>query len=220
MDFWYSVFKGSLRVIQAISFKRILVSGNELAPEGPKIVVGNHPNTTDSAVILKIFSDRFHYIVYADTFDVPLWGRLLKLAKQIPIRPTKGRQALDTAKEKLAQGHSVVIFPEGQMTGKGEQRIIGNGAMRLSLETGIPLVPLGFFVPPDSVHTFGSKYFGSPQKKGRYPIRSSCYVQIGHAWSPRKELRAPLTSKTIRHLTKELMQRINTLSALAEASST
>ena len=219
MDIWYQVFKGTLRIIQAVSVKKLFVRGETELPAGPKIVVGNHPNTTDSIIIPRIFSDRFHYIVYADTFKVPFWGWLLSLSGHIPIGPNRGRKALDAAKEKLAQGHSVVILPEGRMTREGEKRLVGNGATRLSLESGVPIVPLGFYTPPQYVHTLGLSNSSSIFKRGRYLFRSLSYVQVGQSWQPSDEIAGKLNARKIRAVTGNLVARIAHLVEMAKAVS-
>ena len=219
MDIWYQVFKGTLRIIQAVSVKKLHVHGETELPPGPKIIVGNHPNTTDSVVIPSIFSGRFHYIVYADTFKVPFWGWLLSLSDHIPIGPNLGRKALDTAKEKLAHGHSIVILPEGRMTREGEKGVIGNGATRLSLESGVPIVPLGFYTPPQYVHTLGLRKSSSIYKQGRYLFRSLSYVQMGQPWRPSDEIAGKLNAQKIRALTDNLMARVARLAEMAKAVS-
>lgn len=219
MDIWYQIFKGTLRIIQAVSVKKLIVRGETELPPGPKIIVGNHPNTTDSVVIPSIFSGRFHYIVHTDTFKIPFWGWLLSLSGHIPIGLNRGRKALDTAKDKLAKGHSIVILPEGRMTRQGEKRVIGSGAMRLSLESGVPLIPLGFYTPPQYVHTLGLSNSSSIYKRGRYLFRSLSYVQMGQAWQPSDEIAGRLNARKIRALTGNLMARIARLAEMAKAAS-
>lgn len=73
------------------------------------------------------------------------------------------RKAFEDAKNKLAQGRSVCIFPEG---GVPDESILldsfKSGAFRMAIEHKIPIVPISFF---DSKKRFSYTFFsGSPGK--------------------------------------------------------
>ena len=42
----------------------------------------------------------------------------------------------------MAAGHWVIMFPEGTRTPRGSQGAYKNGAARLALATGVPIVPI------------------------------------------------------------------------------
>jgi 1-acyl-sn-glycerol-3-phosphate acyltransferase len=77
---------------------------------------------------------------------------------------------LQTARSHLAQGGSIGIFPEGTVNRDAERLLPGRrGAARLSLEMGVPVVPLGIrFAQRDPVSGFSdssssmSFHFGRP----------------------------------------------------------
>lgn len=55
---------------------------------------------------------------------------------------------LEQAREHLAAGRSIGIFPEGQVNRDPNRLLRGRrGAARLSLETGVPVVPMGIRFP-------------------------------------------------------------------------
>jgi 1-acyl-sn-glycerol-3-phosphate acyltransferase len=139
---------------------------------------------------------------------VPLIGRLLALADQIPVVAGRGREALDAARDRLAQGHTVAIFPEGRLNhGRGFRRA-GAGAALLALESGAPLVPVGFYVPPGATRTFRRK-FRSRTVVGRVQFGGRCFVRVGKPWRPLIEaVEVDNHYRLLRELTKQMMARI------------
>jgi 1-acyl-sn-glycerol-3-phosphate acyltransferase len=113
-------------------------------PSGPKILVSNHPSTTDPFLILEITPEPVHILIDERLFQVPAFGAYLHLAGHIPVRPGKGKQAYQAALAKLRQNRSVALYPEGAISplegGFHEPR---TGAARLALESGAPVVPIG-----------------------------------------------------------------------------
>src|SRR5699024_9121733 len=79
-------------------------------------------------------------------FRIPVLGRILRAARQIPVHrgTSRSRDALASAREALERGELIMLFPEGTYTRDRElwpmqARL---GAARLALETGAPLLPI------------------------------------------------------------------------------
>jgi 1-acyl-sn-glycerol-3-phosphate acyltransferase len=71
----------------------------------------------------------------------PARPRLLNLLKPLYTHDTS---ALERAREHLAAGRSVGVFPEGTVNRDPQRLLRGDrGAARLSLQTGVPVVPAG-----------------------------------------------------------------------------
>jgi len=114
--FWYQVSKIIIRLYKLFCVKSSQLEGKDnLLPGQPKIIVAHHPNATDAFVIPFIFPDKLHFLILDENFSIPVFGRLLELADQIPVVLGRGKEALITAKKKLFEGNSVVIFPEGYL---------------------------------------------------------------------------------------------------------
>ena len=109
-------------------FMDVKVDGRENLPPGPKIIVGNHPHVTDAFVLPFIVQEKIHFFIQAETFTVPVIGKILELADQIPVVVGQGQDAIAMAREKLNMGNAVGIFPEGRMSGSREVRRAGAGA--------------------------------------------------------------------------------------------
>ncbi|MCK6612292.1 MAG: 1-acyl-sn-glycerol-3-phosphate acyltransferase [Bacteroidia bacterium] len=119
-------------------------------PEGfdPKqtyIIVANHGSKLDIATLVLGIPQCFSFLAMKVFLKIPLYGiwfRTLDLAvNKKDVRDSA--QAYLKVKELLNSGRSVVIFPEGTVSPKvPELASFKEGAFRLSLETGIPVLPV------------------------------------------------------------------------------
>ncbi|MCU0488756.1 MAG: hypothetical protein MUE67_07375, partial [Anaerolineales bacterium] len=94
------------------------------------------------------------------------------------------------------------------------------GAARLTLESGAPVLPVGFFTPPQFARTLGSRMLGRPGH-GAWQFGGPSFISIGNTWRP--EVDCPVLgagyqyARVVRGLTDDLMTRINTLVERARA---
>lgn len=122
----------------------------DLPRSGGVVVVANHVSNADPLVLA-------HYIVWhgrwprflakIEVWSMPVAGWAVKATGQIPVRrgARDASDSLAAAKEALAAGECVLVYPEGTITtAPGGWPMTGRtGAVRLALATGVPLVPIG-----------------------------------------------------------------------------
>jgi len=117
--------------------------------EGPVIFAANHSSHLDTPLLLTALPVEFrHHTVVAaasDYFFDRTWKAVVwsfSLAA-IPIERTRvNRRSADTAAELLADGWSLVIFPEGGRSPDGWAQPFRGGAAYLARRTGAPVVPV------------------------------------------------------------------------------
>ncbi|MGB7540281.1 MAG: lysophospholipid acyltransferase family protein [Anaerolineales bacterium] len=113
-------------------------------PVGPKILVSNHPSTTDPFLILEIAPEPVHILIDQRLFQVPIFGTYLHLAGHIPVVPERGGDAYQSALRILRQRKSIALYPEGAISPlDGGTHPPRTGAARLALNAGVPVVPIG-----------------------------------------------------------------------------
>lgn len=211
---WYKFVRGVLGIYVHTLVRKIQVQGAELIPQGPKIIVANHANLTDAFILAQIFSEKLHFLIQADIFDIPIMGKLLAMADQIPTQKGKGREALRTAQQWLERGNSVVIFPEGRMNNGGELFRAGVGAAVLATQTNLPLVPMGFFVPDQFTRLINSRYQNRPAY-GSFQFGGTCYIQVGEPWWVAGRSTMQKARSNLRETTNQIMDYIAELIDMA-----
>jgi 1-acyl-sn-glycerol-3-phosphate acyltransferase len=89
---------------------------------------------------------RPRFLAKEELFRIPLVGRALAGAGQIPVdRARSGDPSpLLSARRALEAGEVVVIYPEGTVTSNPDSSPMAGktGAVRLSLASGVPIVPM------------------------------------------------------------------------------
>jgi 1-acyl-sn-glycerol-3-phosphate acyltransferase len=215
MDVWYSFAKSIVRGYLTLFVDKINISGGSLLPGGPKIIVANHTNVTDAFVLPFLTKEKIHFLIQAETFTLPVIGRLLTLADQIPVYLGQGRDALDLAREKLSLGHSVAIFPEGRLNDGRSFHRAGAGAALLALESGAPIVPVGFFVPDKYARPIKG-HFHQRDTFGRWQFGGQCFVRIGDPWQLTASFQEKVNYRELRKTTEKMMNRVAELVSLAQ----
>jgi len=215
MEFWYNIAKGIVRTYLTFFVVGFDVQGKENIEPGPKIIVANHPNATDAFFLPFIFPEKLHFLIEEKTLNITIIGRLLKLADQIPVVAGRGREALGEACVKLAEGHSVAIFPEGHLSHGKALRRAGAGAALLALKSGAPLVPVGFYVPSEFTRRIRLSN-NDREIDGRWQMRGRCFIQIGEPWNLDLASYRDQSYCSLRELTDGIMLKIQNLVQLAE----
>jgi len=217
MDFWYGWFKVVLGTYIKVLRIKAEYSGLENLPPGPKILVGNHPNASDSFHLPFLFKEKLAALVEDDVLQTPIIGRWLQLADMIPVIAGRGREALQAAHERLLQGNVVLIYPEGKLTSTHSVSRSGTGVARLALAASVPIVPFGVYVPQEYVRVFhGHSPEGRPTA-GTWQMRGKTYFRIGKPLAVAQEQAREENHLFYRRFTDEIMQ---TVALLAEQAKT
>lgn len=164
-----------LRVVARTFFRRIEIVGGERVPRDvPVIFAVNHPNGLIDPVFLLCYAPRpVSFLAKAPLFRMPLISWFVKGFESIPVyrkqdnfSPEQNRETFARARETLARGGSIAIFPEGTTHSDPRLKALKTGAARIALGSSLPrvlVIPTGLFYT--SKQTFRSAavmYFGEP----------------------------------------------------------
>ena len=121
------------------------ISGIKLQdPRRPYLVVSNHESFVDILLISHLPWE-MKWLSKAELFKIPVLGWLMRLAGDIPVDRSSARSAAEAmvrCKEILKQNVSVIIFPEGTRSETREMLPFKDGAFRLAIDAGVPILPL------------------------------------------------------------------------------
>lgn len=189
------------------------IRGHLSLPPGPKIIAMNHTPGCDPLYLPFVLKETPHFLLQDGLFTIPLIGWILKETGQIRVyRGTeRAREAKEQACLLLRAGKTIAIFPEGRDLPLGERIPAKTGVVRMSLDTGAPIIPLGLYAPPHDLTPLNFSWQGSP-RSGAWQFTGKSYMRFGAAWMPSAQ-------SDIHAQTAELMDRIYALVADAERES-
>jgi 1-acyl-sn-glycerol-3-phosphate acyltransferase len=116
--------------------------------DGPAIVACNHISYLDpfaNALAVVRAGRRPRFLAKEELFRVPVVGTALRGAGQIPVvRGSNDPSPLRRLMKALTEGEAVLIYPEGTVTKRADHLPMDGktGAVRLSLATGVPIIPM------------------------------------------------------------------------------
>ncbi len=127
------------------------------------MLIANHTSMTDIMLMLLASKNPFVFVGKKELSKLPIFGFFYKRTCILVDRGSaRSRKAVyDSAQERLRQGMSICIFPEG---GVPKEDVMldkfKDGAFRLAIEHQIPIVPMTF---ADNKKRFPYDFFkGSP----------------------------------------------------------
>lgn len=130
-------------------FRHRAVGIDNLPRDDGWVLAANHSSNFDPWPLgLPLFPRRFlRFMAKSELFWFPL-GTFISAGGAFPVRRgEKDEEAIAKAVDLCRDGHVVVMFPEGTRRQKGlrkkHEARWHNGAARIALEAGVPLVPAG-----------------------------------------------------------------------------
>ena len=203
----YRVIATLLRPVLRVITKRDWHGMENLPAAGGCVVTPNHLSYFDPFVTALYLYDSGHppyYLGKEAVFRIPVLGRLLRRADQIPVYRGTG-QAADAFRAAVAavqSGKTVVVYPEGTLTrDPGSWPMTGKtGAARIALQTRAPVIPLAMWGPQEVLGTY--------QKKLRLWPRKTMHVHAGPPVKLADLYDRPLDASLLREATDRIMDAI------------
>lgn len=125
---------------------KVTVEGTENVPEDRAfVIVANHQGYFDIPVMLGYFPKGAAYIAKDGVRKIPILGKFNELYGTVFIErgnPRAALKAIQQGAERVKQGYSLVIFPEGTRSPDGRVHPFKPGALKLALKSGAPIVPV------------------------------------------------------------------------------
>jgi len=125
------------------------------------VVVANHESQADP-FLLSFLPWDMRWVAKEELFHQPLTGWAMRFGGDIPIRRGEGesvREMMNECQRALAGGISVMMFPEGTRSKDGELLPFRDGAFRLALAAGVPILPIAL-AGTRQMRPKHSKWFG------------------------------------------------------------
>jgi 1-acyl-sn-glycerol-3-phosphate acyltransferase len=124
---------------------RLKIEGREHLPwNGPAVIVSNHQSLGDILVLFGLYRP-YKWVSKASVFKVPILGWNMRFNRYVPlVRGDKASIARMMAQCRywLEQGVPVLIFPEGTRSKDANLLPFKDGAFKLAVESGAPVIPI------------------------------------------------------------------------------
>jgi 1-acyl-sn-glycerol-3-phosphate acyltransferase len=147
---------------------RVRVEGRErIRADGTYVMVANHQSFLDILVLFRLFR-HFKWVSKAEMFRIPCIGWNMALNRYVKLRrgvPDSIARMMAACERHLAEGSSVMIFPEGTRSEDGRLKPFKHGAFTLAQRAKVPLLPI---VVEGTAHALPKHGF---VLRGRHAIR-------------------------------------------------
>jgi len=135
-------------ILFIMGFKPKVELEQEIIPDKSYMFIANHASLIDVMLMLAVVKNPAVFVGKREVRKIPVFGYV---ARKTSILVDRGnaesrKEVYVSAQEKLNQGLSIAIFPEGLVP--PEDIILSdfkNGAFRLAIEHQIPIVPMTFY---------------------------------------------------------------------------
>lgn len=194
-----------------IMFKVTPKGIEKLPKSGPFVLVSNHVTNVDALAVAYFVYVNLkrapHFLAKGSLFKVPVIGPALRAAGQIPIYRGGQRndEPLSVAHSYLKAGHCISIFPEGTLTRDPNLWPMRgrSGAVRLAIETGVPVYPIAHWGSEQILPTYGGRFRPGFWK----PVR----ILVGDEINLDKYRHPKLTTEDLKEASAKVMMQITKL---------
>jgi 1-acyl-sn-glycerol-3-phosphate acyltransferase len=133
------------RALLGIARVGVRVDGLEHVPEGPAVYAANHASALDIPIVFGHLPVDFRIIHKRSIYLIPFLGQAVWASRHIGIDRTnafRARRSLADAAQRIREGTSVAVFPEGTRSPDGAVRRFKRGSFALALQAGVSVVPV------------------------------------------------------------------------------
>jgi 1-acyl-sn-glycerol-3-phosphate acyltransferase len=139
----YWIVRSILQPFFLVYFRLSRMGREHIPSSGGLILASNHRSFLDPFVVGICLRRPVYFVAKRELFENRLVAWFLNCLGAFPIkRGESDEESMETARQILARGDVVVIFPEGTRIRSGSLSSPKRGVGRLALESGAPVVPV------------------------------------------------------------------------------
>lgn len=196
-------------------FRRIEMVNGDTVPKGTGVIfVMNHPNgLVDPALVFVALPRQISFLAKSTLFKMPVISFLLKTVEALPVYRridegadiSKNQQTFRAAEERLRDGGSIALFPEGVSHNSPTLLPLKTGAARIALgAVSVGDVPIDLRIVPVGLYYTSKTTFRSEALLHFGESFRVAQVELDEHGQPPKDAVKDLTAKievAIRHVT-------------------
>lgn len=139
---WSHIVIFLARVLLGIRYR---IEGLETLPRQPVVFLSKHQSAWET-LAFQVFLPPQVLVLKRELLWIPFFGWGLAMMSPIAIDRSRGTRALkhmaDMGRKRLAQGFSIVVYPEGTRVAPRTRKPYQQGGAWLAVKTGAPVVPI------------------------------------------------------------------------------
>jgi 1-acyl-sn-glycerol-3-phosphate acyltransferase len=163
-----------VRPLMMLVTRRDWKGAENFPASGGFVVCPNHISYVDVFAFAHFLYDNGHppfFLAKSGVFGIPIIGRILTAAQQIPVQRGTGRalEAFSAAVAAVEDGKCIPIFPEGTLTRDPQMwpMTARTGAARVALTTRCPVIPVAQWGPQEIQGPYAKELHLFPRKTMR-----------------------------------------------------
>ncbi len=143
------------KIILKVCGVKVDVKGDEYANRDlPCIYMSNHQSYFDIFALLAGLPADFKFLLKKELMKVPLLGTTMRKADYVSVNRRDTKNAIismDVAAEKIRNGASILVFPEGTRSKDGHIQAFKKGGFHTAFKAGCDIVPIAILNSRDIV---------------------------------------------------------------------
>jgi 1-acyl-sn-glycerol-3-phosphate acyltransferase len=159
-------FAAFLWIGERLDVMEITYSGAERLRNSSNLIVANHPSLLD-VVILLARIPQGDCVVKSAAWKNPALAGIVRAAHYIPGRD--GEQVVAACSQRLREGRTVLLFPEGSRSPEVGLRPFQRGAAHIALRSGCAILPVLIRCDPPALKK-EEPWYAFPKAKLRYSV--------------------------------------------------
>jgi 1-acyl-sn-glycerol-3-phosphate acyltransferase len=117
----------------------------QIDPRKPYVFMANHASMVDIWAMFLRMPVPVRFIAKKQLGQIPVFGWAMRAGRFVFIdrqNAVSARRSIQEAAQRIKDGHSVAIFPEGTRTRDGKLGAFKKGGFHLAIDSGVEIVPL------------------------------------------------------------------------------
>lgn len=167
----------------------------------PAVIVANHQSYMDVPPLFLALPDDLRWVAKRELLWVPFFGLAVWLSGSVMLDRSDRKNALAhmaRAARRVAEGHRVLIFPEGTRSLDGRLGRFKKGGFVLAEQAGVPIIPVGLRGSHAVLHPGDWRIHpGTIEVHIGSPLRATDFADRGHFMAAVREAVAALSGQTL-----------------------
>lgn len=134
------------KMMIGVTGSTVTVEGLDNIPKDQSVLfVSNHQSNFDIPLLMGYLQKPIGFIAKAEIKKLPIVPNWMEIMNCVFMDRSDRRQSLNAIKvgiEKLKNGHSLVIFPEGTRSKNNQIGEFKSGSFHLATKSGVPIIPV------------------------------------------------------------------------------